>query len=98
MNKMTEKPWWQPGLEVFAEITGWIAAPIIIALYLGRWLDEKNNSEPLYYLSLTGVAFVVSCVGIVLVAGKYIKKMEREGNKGKVVKKDEDINEPGNRK
>jgi len=63
---------------VFAEVTGWIAAPIIIALFLGRYLDERYDSEPWFFLGLTGVAFVISSVGIILVASKYIRKIEKE--------------------
>ena len=78
MEKMPQNPWWQPALIVFAEVTGWIAVPIIIALYLGRYLDEKNNSEPWFFLGLTGVAFIISCTGMVIVAGKYIRQIEKE--------------------
>lgn len=85
MEKKFQKPWWQPALIIFAEVTGWIAVPIIIALYLGRYLDEKNNSEPWFFLGLTGVAFIISCTGMVMVASKYIKKIEKE-SKEKLIK------------
>lgn len=78
MEKKFQKPWWQPALVVFAEVTGWIAVPIIVALYLGRYLDEENNSEPWFFLGLTGVAFIISCTGMVIVAGKYIRQIEKE--------------------
>ena len=81
MENKSQKPWWQPGLIVFAEVTGWIAVPIIIALFLGRYLDEKYNSEPWFFLGLTGVAFIISCTGMVVVAGKYIKQIEKESKK-----------------
>ncbi len=78
MDQNPEKPWWQPGLTVFAEVTGWIAAPIIGVLYLGKYMDNVFNSDPWYFLSLTGLAFVVSTVGITITAGKYISKIEKE--------------------
>jgi F0F1-type ATP synthase assembly protein I len=78
MEKTSLKPWWQPALIIFAEVTGWIAVPIIIALYLGRYLDEKNNSEPWFFLGLTGAAFIISCTGMVMVAGKYIRQIEKD--------------------
>lgn len=78
MEKEPEKPWWHAGLTVFAEVTGWIAAPIIGALYLGKYLDKVYDSEPWYFLSLTGMAFVVSTIGITITAGKYISKIEQE--------------------
>jgi len=78
MDNNPEKPWWHAGMVIFAEVTGWIAAPIIGALYLGRYLDEINNSDPWYFLGLTGIAFVISTVGITVTAGKYISKIEKE--------------------
>ena len=50
---------------------------------LGRYLDEKNNSEPWFFLGLTGIAVVISTVGIGIVATKYIKQIERENKKKK---------------
>ena len=76
--KKIEKAWWEPAMTVFAEVTGWIVVPIVAALFLGRYLDEKYDSAPWYYLTLTGVAFIISCIGIVIVAGKYIRQIERE--------------------
>ncbi len=66
---------------VFAEVTGWIAVPIIGALFLGRYLDERNDSEPWFLIGLTGVAVVISSIGIVSIAGKYIKRIEKESKK-----------------
>jgi F0F1-type ATP synthase assembly protein I len=77
-TKKIEKAWWQPAMSVFAEVTGWIVAPIVGALFLGRYLDEKHDSAPWYYFSLTGVAFIISCIGIVIVASKYIRQIDRE--------------------
>jgi F0F1-type ATP synthase assembly protein I len=72
---------------MFAESSAWIAGPVIIALFLGRWLDEKQHSAPLFFLSLTALAFLVSSVGIGLAGVKYIKLIERdEKEKGKTAK------------
>ncbi len=70
-------------LTIFAETTGWIAFPVIGALFLGRWLDEKQGTAPLYFLSITALAFVVSSVGIGITGVKYMKKIEREDLKKK---------------
>jgi hypothetical protein len=68
-------------LTAFAEMTGWIAFPIIAALYLGRWLDQRQDTGSLYFLSLTALAFIISCVGIGLVGAKYLKTINKEDNK-----------------
>lgn len=81
-KKQPEKAWWEPAMTVFAEVTGWIVVPIVAALFLGKYLDERHNSYPWYYLTLTGIAFIISTIGIIIVAGKYIRQIERE-SKGK---------------
>lgn len=79
---MTDKDgknyWWQMGLKMFAESSGWIAFPVVGALFLGRWLDNRCDSQPIFFLSLTGLAFVISTVGIIMVGLKYIKLMEKD--------------------
>ncbi len=74
--------WWEPAVAVFGEVTGWIVVPIIIALYLGKHLDEQQGTGNLYVLSLTGIAFVISCVGIGMIGARYIKQVEAS-NKNK---------------
>ncbi len=81
-DKQTNKNFWlQTGLKMFAESTGWIAIPIIGALYLGRWLDTKQGTEPLYFLSITAGAFIISCIGIGMTGVKYIRQIEKEDKK-----------------
>lgn len=63
---------------IFAQVTGWIAAPIIIALFLGKYLDQKYQTEPWIFLGLTALSFIVSCVGIVKITLNYTKKVEQE--------------------
>lgn len=70
--------WWREAVGVFGEVTGWIVAPIIGALYAGRYLDERYGTENLYFLSLTALAFIISCIGIGIVGVKYIRRMEEE--------------------
>ncbi len=89
---MVDKPktaWWQPALTIFSEVTGWIVAPIVASLFIGRALDKKYGTEPWWFLGLTAVAFVITTVGIVRVATKYLKQIEDEGKK----KKEDKINE-----
>jgi len=70
--------WLRQAMSIFAEATGWIAFPVIGALFLGRWLDQKQGTEPLYFLSITIFAFIISSVGIGMTGVKYMKKIERE--------------------
>lgn len=70
--------WLQIGLKMFAESTGWIAFPVIAALYLGRYLDQKQNSGNLYFFSLTAVAFIISCFGLARIGIKYMAMLDQE--------------------
>lgn len=79
-KKETEKALMRLALSTFAEMTVWIAGPIVGALYLGRYLDQKYETANLYFLSLTGLAFIISCVGISLVGMKYLKQINKEDN------------------
>ena len=77
-NKNRDKnEWLRQGMMMFTEATGWIAFPVIGALFLGRWLDERQGTEPLYYLSISAVAFVLSSIGIGITGVKYMKKIEQ---------------------
>ncbi len=81
MNNQDNKQnnaWWQPAITIFSQVTGLIAGPIIIALFLGKYLDERYNTEPWYFIGLTGLAFIISCVSIVKITLNYTKKIERE--------------------
>jgi len=84
MEKEKQKstaPWWQPGLLLFYRLSGWIAGPIIIALFVGRWLDKKYQTEPWLFLICVGVAFIISSVGITKDAMREMKRIEQEDKK-----------------
>lgn len=77
-----DKNWWQQGLVVFVQISGWIIGPIILALFLGKWLDNKYQTDPRYLLICVAVAFVISNVGLVREVIRYSRKMKKmEKNK-----------------
>lgn len=75
--------WWKPAMEMFARVIGWIAVPIISALYLGRWLDDKYQSEPKYLLICVGVAFLLTNIGLIKNVIKTSRKIDKEVNKQK---------------
>jgi len=78
VDKNNKNYWWQLGLKIYAESTGWIAAPIIGALYLGRWLDSKYDTGQLFFLSITILAFVISSIGIGMTGMKYMRLIEKD--------------------
>jgi len=69
---------WSLALRVMANLSAWIAGPVIIALFLGKWLDEKYNTAPWLFLGIMGLAFFISMYGLVINALKEFKKIESE--------------------
>lgn len=76
-----EKNWWREPLLFSGRISGWIAGPILIALFLGKYLDKKYDAEPVFFLGLTAAAFVISCVGLVKTTLGYIKSLGKKEEK-----------------
>ncbi len=61
------------GLLFFSRISAWVVFPIVLSLFLGKWLDKINNSENLFFLISTAIAFAISIFGIVKETKKYIQ-------------------------
>ena len=78
MNEKEQAPWWQPGVILFARLSGWIGGPVLIAVFFGRWLDKKYNSDPWLFLLSVGIAFTVSTFGIVRDSMMELKRIEKE--------------------
>lgn len=74
--------WWQPALILFFRLSGWIVAPILIGIFLGKWLDRKYNSEPWLFLGSVGLAFIISMTGLIINARREFKKIAEEDLKG----------------
>ena len=61
-----------------ATLSGWIAFPVVIALFLGKWLDKKFQTDPWLFLATIGLAFLISMSGLITSALKEFKKIEKE--------------------
>jgi len=81
-NKVKEL-WYMPAIKMFANVSGWIAGPIILALIVGKYLDRKYDSSPWFFLGLTAVAFTISIFGIVKIMTQYIREIEKEARNKK---------------
>ncbi|OGI67240.1 hypothetical protein A3A05_02560 [Candidatus Nomurabacteria bacterium RIFCSPLOWO2_01_FULL_41_12] len=68
--------WWKPGVEIFSQVSGWIVAPIVLALVVGKFLDTRYGTKPVIFLSLAGIGFLITCFGIVRIVRKYIKDIK----------------------
>ena len=79
---------WQRGLGLFFQLSGWLVGPLVIALFLGRWLDNRYQTEPWLFLLSVGVAFAIACLGIVRETMKFIKQIEKEAEDKNLKKKE----------
>ncbi len=80
-DKTSQAAWWQPGLLLGMQVTGWIVGPIILGLLLGRWLDKKFDTEPWLLLVSLALAFITTNIGILKEGRHAQKKMEEEDKK-----------------
>ncbi len=70
--------WWKPAVEIFSEISTWIAMPIILALIAGKALDKHYGTAPWMLLILAGIGFLISSFGIVRSVKRFVEKTKEE--------------------
>ena len=78
MEDNKNKIWWKPAVEIFSEVSTWIAIPIVLALVIGKMLDKHYNTKPIFLLILAGIGFLFSSYGIVKSVKKYSEKLKKE--------------------
>ncbi|MDQ5971735.1 MAG: hypothetical protein QG566_681 [Patescibacteria group bacterium] len=83
-NINTKQAWWMPALVLFIRMSFWIAGPIVIALFVGKYFDKRFNSEPKIFILSTVIAFLISVISIVRISKKYIEKLEKEAREKNV--------------
>ncbi|MFA6256847.1 MAG: AtpZ/AtpI family protein [Candidatus Paceibacterota bacterium] len=80
-SNFNKGPWWKPGVQIFSQISTWIVFPIVGALVLGKMLDKKFGTEPVIFLVLAGLGFLITSYGMVRVVKDYIKKIKETDKK-----------------
>jgi len=73
-----EVPWWRDGIIIFTKVSAYIAIPIILGSYIGNILDQKYNTNNLYFYILISIAFISTIYLIWKEMKIYKKKMEKE--------------------
>jgi hypothetical protein len=81
IEKNSKVAWWQQGMELFLRLSGWIGGPIIVAVFVGKWLDRKYNSEPWLFLLSTAIAFLFSMGALIVIGAREFKKIENDNRK-----------------
>ena len=80
-NQKPDAAWWQPGMAIFLRLSSWIGGPIIIAVFVGKFLDRKFHTEPWLFLFSVGIAFIISTIMIVIIGVREMKNIEKESKK-----------------
>jgi hypothetical protein len=74
-NNTKKEAWWKPGLVLFLKVSSWIAFPIIIALYLGRYLDTYfNTGSNKWFFICIAISFFTTMISVGRIAILYVKK------------------------
>ena len=82
-NLNRSEPWWKPGVQIFSEVSSWIFVPIVLALILGKYLDNRWGTKPTMLLISAGLGFLVTAYGIVNVVKNYMKKIKKDESRTK---------------
>ncbi|MBN1779086.1 MAG: AtpZ/AtpI family protein [Candidatus Buchananbacteria bacterium] len=83
---INRKELWQIGATFFGIISAWVAAPIVLALFVGSWLDNRYQTAPWWTLGLVLSAFVISNIGIYQESKKLLNKLDQTKTKNTVSK------------
>ncbi|MFH1232868.1 MAG: AtpZ/AtpI family protein [Patescibacteria group bacterium] len=73
---MKEQAWWLPAILMFSRLSAWVIGPVIIGLFVGKWLDNKYQSKPWLFLLSIGIAFIISMFGLIKSTLDEYKKIE----------------------
>jgi F0F1-type ATP synthase assembly protein I len=78
MDKTDKTPWWKPGIVIFTKVLAAVVVPIVLALFIGKWLDTRYGTSPWIFLGLTAVSFVISLVTIYRSLTKYMESLKND--------------------
>ncbi len=81
MEKNKRDIGWGSALEVFSEVSTWIAIPVVLALIGGKALDNHFGTSPILLLVFAGFGFLISSYGIVKAVKKYSAKIKKDIDK-----------------
>ncbi len=76
-EKKNDKNYWVEPLKMFFRLSAWIVFPVLLGVLLGKWLDNRYNSSPKWFLIVVGLSFVISMAGLVKDALKEYKNIEK---------------------
>ncbi|MFZ1019455.1 MAG: AtpZ/AtpI family protein [Minisyncoccia bacterium] len=73
-------PWWAGAVRIMGDVSTWIVVPIVLALIVGKALDNHYHTKPTLFLICVGVGFLFTCYGIWKTMKDYTKKLKETEN------------------
>ena len=67
----TDAAYYRLAMKIFADFSGTIALPAVLAALLGKWLDVRYGTEPWLLISLLVFALLSTAVSIKRKAKRY---------------------------
>jgi len=79
-NKQSQASW-RLAMTVFLKLSHWIVWPVLCGVLIGNWLDKKYNKDSFFLLTVIGLMFIVSMVGLSISSVREYAKIEKENKK-----------------
>ncbi|MCR4314363.1 MAG: AtpZ/AtpI family protein [Candidatus Uhrbacteria bacterium] len=73
---MSDAKYYRLAGRIFADFSGTIAVPAVLAALLGKWLDDRWGTEPRSLLILLAIALALTAYAVVKKAKMYKKAYE----------------------
>lgn len=80
---MSDAKYYRLAGRIFADFSGTIAVPAVLAALLGKWLDSRYGTEPRYLVILLVLAFALTTYAMIKKAKMYKKAYESLMNEQK---------------
>lgn len=78
---MSDAKYYRLAARIFADFSGTIAVPVVLAALLGKWLDNRYGTEPRYMIILLVLAFALTAYAVNKKAKGYRTEYERLNNR-----------------
>jgi F0F1-type ATP synthase assembly protein I len=80
MDNSNKKPsmWNSEYIKVFTNISAWIVGPVLVSIFIGKYLDKKFGTAPWILGVSLALSFTISMIAIVKIASKYSKEVDKK--------------------
>ncbi|MDD4412097.1 MAG: AtpZ/AtpI family protein [Patescibacteria group bacterium] len=73
--------WWVEPMGIAYRLSGWLIFPILMGIFVGKWLDKKMSAEPWGFLGMMGFSFIITMTGLIYQSSKEFAKFSQKNDK-----------------